>query len=123
MLAEKIRRIFVVSLALAIAAGLVAHFVPGANLGSKSADIAAAMSIYKAAYTSMPGNCDGCGYDQKAMAPAACSAYCGSVVALAVTAITVDLVPAEILGHFAARIGASHTIPPDPHPPRPTILG
>ena len=123
MLAEKIRRIFVVSLALAIAAGLVAHFVPGANLGTKAADMAAAMSMDKAADTSMPGKCDGCGDDQKAMAPAACSAYCGSVVALAVTVIPVDLVPAEILGHFAARIGASHTIPPDPHPPRPTILG
>ncbi len=113
-MSEKVRRISAVFLALALAVGLVAH-------GVRASDIGVKMAAAAATDMPMPGKCDGCGDDQKAMA-AACSAYCGTVIALPFTGTAFDAVPAEILRAFAGPTPTSHTVPPDPYPPRPAVL-
>jgi hypothetical protein len=112
-MSEKVRRISAVLLALALAVGLVTH-------GVRASDIGVKMALAAATDMPMPGKCDGCGDDQKAMA--ACSAYCGSVVALPAMEAVFDAVPAGIFGHVAAPSPTGHTIPPDPYPPRPAVL-
>jgi hypothetical protein len=113
-MSEKIRRLSVVLLALALAAGLVTHGVRASDSGVK-------MAVAAVSDMPMPGECDGCGDDQKAMA-AACSAFCGGVVALPSMGAAFAAVPAETLGSFVGPNPTARTVSPDPYPPRPAVL-
>ncbi len=110
MLAEKIRRILALVLSVALAVGLVTHGVGRPDIGIKSA-IAAAID-----------NCDGFGDCQKGMASPACDAFCGATVVLPVVALVVELVAVGRLGPSDDQAARGHAPPPDPYPPRPTIL-
>ena len=118
MLAAKIRRPFVLFLALALAMGLVTHSVPAGNSGTKAADMSAAMSMDAATNMPMSGNCDDCGDDQKAMG-VACAAYCNSVVALSAEAAVFEFIATDMLRPSVSPAATGHTAPPDPYPPRP----
>jgi len=102
-------------LALVVAIGLVAHGVRAADSGIK---MAASMAIDMP----MPGKCDDCGDNQKAMAAGACSAYCGTMVALPLFGSIFDVRPAETLRHLAEPNPTGHSTRPDPYPPRPAVL-
>ena len=115
MLREKIRRISVLVLALALVVGLGAHGMAGPDMGLKS-DMAAAASDMP-----MSGKCDGCGGDQKSM-PAACAAYCNSVVAQPLVAVVFDVIAIDILCPSVGPAAIGHAAPPDPYPPRPIDL-
>lgn len=114
-MSEKVRRISALFLALALAVGLVTHGVQASAIGAK-------MAVAAASDMPMPGKCDGCGDVQKAMAAAACAAYCGAVIALPVAEAAFAAVPAETLGYIVGPNPAGHTVPPDPYPPRPAVL-
>jgi hypothetical protein len=107
MLSHKIRRISTLLAALVLAAGLIAHGFAGPDMVVKSAMIAAS---------------DGCAGDEKGVAPAACSAFCGAVIATLSVAAIFDAAPIETLSPSAGAIVTGHADPPDPYPPRPTIL-
>jgi hypothetical protein len=115
MLLDRIRRISILSAALVLAAGLVAHGFAGQEMVVKSAMTAAGDMP-------MPGKCDGCAGDEKGVAPAACSAFCGAVIAVPSVADVSDAVPSDTLGPSAGATVTGHADPPDPYPPRPTIL-
>ena len=112
---EKIGRIMRLALALTFLVGLVPH-------GIRAAD--ADVKMVMAAATDMPmkGKYNGCGDSQKEMTAAACSASCGSFVALPVFVSLFDPVLVEMAQDFSGPALAGHTIPPDPYPPRPLIL-
>jgi hypothetical protein len=118
-MSERFRRVVAVMLAVTFVVGLVPRGVRAADAGVKMAMVAA---------TDMPttgkcdGCCNGCGDDQQAMASGACSAYCSDFVALPAMAIAVAVAPVETSWHAVGLIRAGHTIPPDPHPPKPVIL-
>jgi hypothetical protein len=69
----------------------------------------------------MSGKCSGCAGDEKAMA-AACSALCGSAVAVLPLVVAFGPVSVETIGPSAAPAATGHAFPPDPYPPRPTVL-
>ena len=69
----------------------------------------------------MSGKCSGCAGDEKAMA-AACSALCGSAVAVLPLVVAFGPVSVETIGPSAAPPATGHAFPPDPYPPRPTVL-
>jgi hypothetical protein len=56
------------------------------------------------------------------MAPAACSAFCGAVIAVPSVAPVFNAIPIGTLVPSAGAIVTGHSDPPDPYPPRPTIL-
>jgi hypothetical protein len=70
----------------------------------------------------MPGKCNGCAGNEKGVAPAACSAFCGAVIALPMMAVVLYAVPVETLNPTAGPAAIGHATPPDPYPPRTTIL-
>ena len=115
LMPDTFRRILTVLLALTFVVGLVPH-------GMRAADAGVKMVMTAASDMPMSGKCDGCGDDQKAMTSAACSAYCGGVVALPLIGTVFELASGELFGGFAAPPLAGHTIPPDPYPPRPAVL-
>jgi hypothetical protein len=113
----KIRRIAAVVLALVLAVGLTTHSVGGPNTIAKSA-VAGANDMPMSDDMPMSGKCDGCAGDEKGVAPAACSAFCGAAIALPSAAAALYAVPAETLSPTAGRIAIGRADPPDPYPPR-----
>ena len=123
MLCEKTRRISALLSALVLAFGLVTHGFAGPEMVVKSALTAATdMSMPMSGDTPMSGKCDGCAGDEKGVAPAACSAFCGAVIAAPSVTAVFDAVPIDTLGPSAGAIVTGRADPPDPYPPRPTIL-
>lgn len=120
MLSERTRRISVLLLPLVVAAGLVAHGFVGPDLVVKST-ITAAGDMPMSSDMPMSGKCDGCAGDEKGMGSAACSAFCGAVIAVPSAVAIFYAVPIDILRPLAGSIETGHASPPDPYPPRPTI--
>ncbi len=121
----KIRRIPALMLALALAAGLIAHGFAGPEMALKSAvaaksTMAAANDVPMSSDMPGPGKCSGCAGDEKGVAP--CSAFCVTVIASPLEAIVLDAVPAEALDPTAGSDPSGHADSPDPYPPKPTIL-
>lgn len=112
---ESFRRIMTLLLALTFVVGLVPH-------GMRAADAGMNMAMAAAGDMPMSSKCDGCGDDQKAMTSAACSAFCGSFVALPLIGTVFELASAETFVGFAGPPSAGHTVPPNPYPPRPAVL-
>ena len=114
----RFRRILTITLALSLAAGLVTHGVRAMELGS---------DIVIAAATGMPdmpmsGKCDGCAGDEKTTMPAACSAFCNSVIALPSEVVEFNAVLIGTMWPSIETIGIGHSYPPEPHPPKPIVL-
>jgi hypothetical protein len=121
MLFDKVRRIPALFAALVLAAGLVTHGFGGPDIIVGSA-VSTASDMPMSSDMPMPGKCNGCAGHEKGVAPAACSAFCGAVIAIPLVTVALDAVPAETLKPTAALGAIGRADPPDPYPPRPTIL-
>ena len=122
MSSEKIGRVSTLLAVLVLAVGLVAHGLGGPDIIVKSG-MTVADEMPMSGDMPMPGTCNGCAGDEKGVAPAACSAFCGAVIALPLVAAVLHAVPAETLNPTAEPGAVGHADPPDPYPPRPIILG
>ncbi|MBM1170124.1 hypothetical protein [Microvirga arabica] len=107
-----LRRLCALVLALTLAVGLATHGVKAAQMSAQMA--AAAMSA------PMPDGCDGCDQDGDTMP--ACAALCAAMIA--VLPLPPDLVSvARAPAHPALVLQATGLRgPPDPFPPKPSIL-
>ena len=121
MLSDKIRRVPAFLAALVLAAGLIAHGVGGPDIFVKSAaNAAGGMSMPSG--MPMPGKCNGCAGSEKGVAPAVCAAFCSAVIALPVVPVVLHAVPAETPSPTREPGASGLADPPDPHPPRSSIL-
>src|SRR5262249_14668571 len=114
MWCETVRRLFVLVLSVALATALVARAVQATQ-----ADMTAA-----AMTTDMPmhGMCDGCAGSEKAVTPAACAlSFCGMMAVAPITA-AFDPLAAEIIRPAAEPTLTGHVFPPDPYPPRSSVV-
>src|SRR5262249_19805707 len=114
----KIRHILAALMAIVLAIGLSTHGVGGTNIITNPA---MALASDMPMSGDMPGKCDGCAGDEKGLAPAVCSAFCGTVIAFPAV-VVFFAVPAEILTPAAERIVIGRADPPDPYPPRPIVM-
>ena len=114
----KIHRISAALMAIVLAIGLSTHGLVGLNMITRSA---MALASDMPMSGDMPGKCDGCAGDEKGLAPAFCSAFCGTVMPSPVMTV-LYVVPAEILTPTSERIAVGRAEPPDPYPPRPIVL-
>jgi hypothetical protein len=114
----KIRRISAALMAVVLALGLTAHGLGGPNMITNSA---MALASDMPMSGDMPGKCDGCAGDEKGLAQAVCSAFCGTVMPSPVTAV-LSVVPTEILTPTSERNAVGRAEPPDPYPPRAIVL-
>jgi len=114
---KTVHRLTVFVLSLALATGLVAHSAPAGGMGVEAAVMAGTTNDMP-----MPGTCDGCGGDQKAVMTGACATFCGSVVTLPPVTIIFNTISIDTFDHSAEPALTGHGDPPDPYPPRSTIL-
>ena len=122
MTSQRIRKIAALVMAMVLAVGLTTHGVGLPNMSLKSGMTAAQMDTAMPVNAPMPGKCNGCIGDEKGVAPAVCSAFCGAVIALPAAPPILLSGPAETLNPASGPDGISHVDPPEPHPPRTTIL-
>jgi hypothetical protein len=115
MTLNRVRRFSVLALALALVVGIVTHGARAANMDVK-------MTMTAASDMAMPGKCDGCGTGNDKMSGVACAAPCGGMVAMLVADIVLPMLPVAISSWTVAPAVADWAAPPDPYPPRPTVL-
>lgn len=114
---ETDRQLIAVFLSLALMVGSGLQVVQASDMAAKMTTATATMDDMP-----MPGGCSGCSGDDQGM-PMACFAVCGStVVAIlpSVPAIAAVVLVSPSTPPIASIAG--HHGPPDPYPPRPTIL-
>jgi hypothetical protein len=121
MLSRRIRRISTLLAALVLAVGLAAHGFAGPQTVVKSA-VTATTDMPMSGDMPMPGKCNGCAGDEQGTAPAACSAFCSAMIAVPSAAAVFAAIAIGTLGPSATPIVTGRADPPDPHPPRATIL-
>jgi hypothetical protein len=114
----KIRRISAALMAVILAIGLSTHGLGGPKMITS---LAMALASDMPMSGDMPGKCDGCAGDEKGLAPAFCSAFCGTVMPSPVMTV-LYVVPAEILTPASERVAVGRAEPPDPYPPRTIVL-
>jgi hypothetical protein len=112
-----LRRLCILVLSLSMMAGAGVQYAAAAGMGAKTGATASAVSS-----GSMSDGCGGCTQDAAKMSPGVCAAFCSAMVAVlppVVSPFGASLIwmPATRVRHFAGK-----NIPPDPYPPRPTIL-
>jgi hypothetical protein len=118
---EIVRRLFVIVLSVALATGLAMRSGQAVAMDVKTTAPAAATVTTD---VGMPasGKCIGCAGTEKAMASAACSAFCGSAMASLSVVVAFSPVCVDTVEPSIAAIATGRAVPPDPYPPRPTIL-
>lgn len=109
-----IRHLIVALLSVTLVIGLVAHSIQAIDMGLQAAAMADGDMP-------MPGKCNGCAGDEKAMA-AACFVYCSGVVAVPLAQSAFVSEAATVAWLFGGTIATGQADPPDPYPPKPTIL-
>ncbi|MPZ41263.1 MAG: hypothetical protein GEU95_25100 [Rhizobiales bacterium] len=116
MTLNRVRRFSVLALALALVVGIVTH-------GVRAVDMDVKMTMAAASDMAMPGKCDACGSGNDKMSGVVCAVPCGGLVAIPVAAdIVLSMLPVTISSWTVAPAVADWATPPDPYPPRPTVL-
>lgn len=117
MLCDTARRISALLVALALVFGPAGVGVNASSMSAKMAAVAVSGDMHS------PGKCSDCGASKATMSGAVCSAaFCGGFIAFPVAShggldwVSADA-PRYDVRHLAGRVN-----PPDPYPPRPTIL-
>lgn len=117
MLIDTVRRIAAVLVALGLLFGPAAGSMHASSMSAKMV-----MSASNGTHSS--GDCNDCGTAKAGMPIGACSAiYCGGLIAyLTADDIGSDWLPAKGFTPRDSRHVSGHVGPPDPYPPKPTIL-
>ncbi len=118
---EIARRLVVIVLSVALSAGLVLRSAQAIAMDTMEPPAAAAAATPDTAMPMpMPDKCDGCAGHEKAMG--GCSASCANFFALLPAVVGFVSVPVETVGPCVEASATGHAFPPDPYPPRPSIL-
>jgi hypothetical protein len=116
---DKIRQILVVLMALVLAVGFATHGIACSDAMVKS-DMTLANEMPISG--DMQGKCDCCSGHEKGITPATCAAFCGAIMSAPSVSPVLYAVPIEKVVGTVARQAVGHADPPDPYPPRSTIL-
>lgn len=112
-----LRRWFGLCAILALSLGLVAHSVAAAQMDAKMMTAAAAGEMSPSS-----GGCDGCGGGDGGMPAIGCFALCGGTVAVLPIVAPLKTVAVEQPSPVAVRSDPGRVGPPDPYPPRSSVL-
>lgn len=110
-------RCFALCAILAVSLGLVAHSVAAAQMDAKMMTAAAAGEM-----SASSGGCNGCGDDDGGMPAMGCFAPCGGSVAVLPSVAPLKTVAVEQPGPVTVRSDPGRVRPPDPYPPRSSVL-
>lgn len=116
----RLRQLSALLMALVLAVGLVMHGLGGPMVVKFAPAVAS--HLPSSGGEPMQGKCKGCAGDEKGVAPTACSAFCSAVATLPAAYVDPYAAPVETLVPTAGPGVIGWTHPPDPYPPKSTIL-
>lgn len=111
-----LRRWFALCAVVALSLGLVAHGFAAADMGTKM------MTAAAGEMSSSSGGCDGCSGGGDGMLATGCFALCGGTVAVLPSFAPIKAVSVEPATPVAVRSSLGRGGPPDPYPPRPSVV-
>ncbi len=112
-----LRRWFSLCAILALSLGLVAQGVVAAQMDAKMMTTAPAGEMSPSS-----GGCDGCGGGDGGTPATGCFAFCGGTVAVLPSVAPLKTVAVEQPNPIAVRSDPGRVGPPDPYPPRSSVL-
>jgi hypothetical protein len=112
---KAVRRLLVMFLALSLTLGPAMNAVHASSMGAK-------MVVTSSGDTHHQGNCKDCPGSNTGTAPGECTVCCIGVPGVCVPTAVIDVPPAETQRYVTPNFLADHRIPPDPYPPRHTVL-
>ena len=110
-----LRRLFALCAVVALSLGVVAHGFAAADMDAKMAAAAAAGAMSPASC-----DCDGCG--DHGMPTTGCFAHCGGTVAVLPGVAPLRTVTVERPAPSTVHVEPGRSGPPNPYPPRPSVL-
>ena len=111
-----VRRLLAILLTLSLTLGPAVNGVHASSMGAK-------MAVMSLSDAHAQGNCNDCPGSKSGLSLGACSVCCTGVPAVSPNVAAIDFLPAETQGYLTPGLLADHHIPPDPYPPRSTVLG
>ncbi len=115
MLFGSFRRMSAALLSLALVFGPAAYSVHASGMDAK-------MIMTMSSDMHSTGACDDCDGNQAGVPAGACSMCCSGVTAVSPSVAEFARLPIEAHGHAFARVMTGLDGPPDPYPPRSTVL-
>jgi len=112
---DAVRRLLVILLTLSLTLGPAVNRVHASSMSMKVAVISLGDAHHQ-------GNCKDCPGSKNGLSPSECSACCTAVSGVSVPVAAIDIFPAETQRYLTPKSLADYRIPPDPYPPRPTVL-
>ena len=112
-----LRRLFILVLSLSVVTGVSVQYAAAAAMGAKATSMAFVMTAEP-----MSDDCSGCPTGDAKMSVGACVAYCSMVVAILPPMASPSISSKAWMPVARMKPVAGKTIPPDPYPPRPSIL-
>ena len=109
---DVVRPLLAVVLTLSLTLGPAVNGVQASSMGAKMAMIS----------LSDGGNCNDCPESKSGLPLGACSVCCTGVAAVSADVAAIDFLPGETQGYLTSSPLTDRHIPPDPHPPRSTVL-
>ena len=110
-----VRRLFAILLTLSLTLGPAVSGVHASSMG-------ATMAVVSLSDAHGQGDCNDCPGSKSGVPPGACSVCCTGVGAVSPDVAAIDFLPAETQRYLIPSRLADHHVPPDPYPPRPTVL-
>ena len=111
-----VRRLLAILLALSLTLGPAVSGVHASSMGTK-------MAMISLSGAHAQGSCTDCPESKSGLSLSACSACCTGVPAVSPDVAAIDFQPTETQRYLTPSLLADHRLPPDPYPPRSTVLG
>lgn len=110
-----VRRLLAILLTLSLTLGPAVSGVHASSMGAKMAVISLGDAHHQ-------GHCKDCPGSKNGSSPGDCSACCTGVPGVSVSATAIDVLPATTQRYLTPKYLADYRVPPDPYPPRLTVL-
>jgi len=110
-----VRPLLAVVLTLSLTVGPAVNAVHASSMGAK-------MAVISLSDADAQGNCNDCPESKSGLPPGACSVCCTGVSAVSADVGAIDFRSGEAQRYLPSSLLPDHHIPPDPYPPRSTVL-
>jgi hypothetical protein len=110
-----VRRLLAILVTVSLTLGPAVNGVHASSMGTK-------MAMISVGDAHANGDCNDCPGSKGGLSLGACSVCCAGVPAVSPDVTATDFLPAETQRDVTSSFLTDHHIPPDPYPPRPTVL-
>jgi len=110
-----VRPLLAVLLTLSLTLGPAVNGVHASSMGAK-------MAMISLSDADAQGNCNDCPESKSGLPLGSCSVCCTGVAAVSADVAAIDFLPGETQRYLPSNLLPDRHVPPDPYPPRSTVL-